>query len=112
MDEMAELQALAGRAVAAQFGTAADFIGRIEPGAALAMTGEACADLNMLLLGPTPRAQGVLEEAVALASARTLPLVAFVAPPVAVALREAAQWLGLREVGQAPLMVFKPDGPV
>jgi GNAT superfamily N-acetyltransferase len=111
-EEMAELEAFAVRAVAAQFGPAPGFVGRIEPGAGLALTGEAAADFNMLVLGQTPRAQGVLEEAVALASARRLPMVAFVAPPLAVALGEAATWLGLKAAGSAPLMAFEPEGPI
>lgn len=111
-DELDELQTLAGRAVIAQFSAAPGFVGRIEPGAALAFSGEACADLNLLLLGKTPRAQNVLEEAVGLASARKLPMVAFVQPQIAAQLREAALWLGLAQVGTTPLMVFHPRGPV
>jgi predicted N-acetyltransferase YhbS len=110
--EMDDLETLAGRAVAAQFGPAPGFVGRIEPGASLALTGEDSADLNMLILGQTPRAQAVLEEATTLASGRRLPMVAFVAPQVAAPLREAASWLGLAVAGSAPLMVFEPAGPV
>jgi GNAT superfamily N-acetyltransferase len=111
-DETAALFRLAGRDVAALFGGAPRFQARLEPDAALLLSGEPAIDLNMLLIGPSPRASAFLAEAVEVARASGLPMVALAAPQAADRLAPVAAGLGLEAAGTLPLMVLRADGPV
>jgi GNAT superfamily N-acetyltransferase len=111
-DEVRELHRLAMRDVGAMFARAPGFHAWIEPDAAFLVSGEPVIDLNMLLIGPTPRAVAVLETAHETAVARGLPFVAFVAPAAADAVAPTAARLGLASAGTVPMMVFRADGPL
>lgn len=111
-DEVRELHRLAMRDVGATFGRAPGFHAWIEPDAAFLVSGEPVIDLNMLLIGPTPRAGAVLEAAHETAKARGLPFMAFVAPAAADAVALTAARIGLASAGTAPMMVFRADGPL
>lgn len=111
-DEVRELHRLAMRDVGAMFALAPGFHAWIEPDAAFLVSGEPVIDLNMLLIGPTPRASAVLEAAHETAKARGLPFVAYVAPAAADAVAPTATRLGLASAGAAPMMVFRADGPL
>jgi GNAT superfamily N-acetyltransferase len=108
LDEVAELHGLAGRGLAAMFGGAESSEVWLTRAGVMALSGEAVADLNMLLLcQPPDEARRFLEEAMARADARGLPLVALMAPAVTAELASAAPWLGLTAAGTMPLMVLR-----
>jgi GNAT superfamily N-acetyltransferase len=107
MDEIADLHRLAGWAVAAVFdGPQAEI--RRTAGGTLALSGEAVADLNMLVLSaPSTAAARFLAETMALVDARDLPMLAMAPPDVGAALAPDAARLGLEAAGTIPLMVLR-----
>lgn len=110
LDEVLELHRLSGRALASVFGEATGAEIWLTPGCALALSGEAGADFNMLLLGPPAAdAAAFLAEALARVDQRKLELLALAAPSVADALAPTAERAGLISAGTVPLMVLR-DG--
>jgi GNAT superfamily N-acetyltransferase len=112
MDETLELNRLAGRAVAAIIAGSPGREVRLTPNCALALSGEAVADLNMLLIGPDAEAERFLGDAMARVAERTLPLLVLMTPHVAGALTPVAQRLGLTPAGAIPLMRLRAETPV
>jgi GNAT superfamily N-acetyltransferase len=111
-DETAAPFRLACRDVAGLFSGAPHFQARLEPDAALLLSGEGAIDLNMLMIGASPRATAFLAEAVDVARASGLPMVALVAPQAADQIAPVAAGLGLESAGTLPLMVLRADRPV
>jgi GNAT superfamily N-acetyltransferase len=111
-DEASELFRLVGQAGLAMFCGAPGLEVRLTHDSALMLSGEPVADLNMLLIGPDPDAERILEEGHALAAARDLPLLTLSTPGVGDRLTPRAGALGLAPGGEAPLMVLRQNTPI
>ena len=111
-DEVRTLHRLAMRDVGAMFGQAPGFHAWIEPDAAFLVSGEPIIDLNMLLIGPTPRAAAVLEAAHDTAEARGLPFIVLATPDGTLALETAAARIGMASAGTMPMMVFRAEDSI
>jgi GNAT superfamily N-acetyltransferase len=112
MDEVAELNRLSGRAFAAMTAESPGFEARLTRDCAMGLSGEAVADLNMLIVGPDPEAATFLADAVARATARELPFLVAMTPHVAAELAPLAERLGLVAAGTLPLMVLRDAAAV
>jgi GNAT superfamily N-acetyltransferase len=76
------------------------------------MSGEKVPDLNLLLVGPGAEPERFLDEAIAMALRRRLPLVAAFTPHVAEKLVASADQLGLTPAGVLPMMVLRATAPL
>lgn len=78
----------------------------------LALSGEPCADLNMLVIGACRDARQRLEEASLLVARRNLPLLGLFVPDIDERLASRALELGFARAGQVPLMHLPEDADV
>ncbi len=109
--EIDELVALSVRAIPQLL--APGRYSRSGDGWVLALSGEAAADLNMLVIGSAANPEQVLRDADAVTTGRELPLLALFLPACAAALHPVAKGLGLTYGGAFPLMSLteaKPSG--
>jgi len=107
MDETEELIRLCGRASVAMMSDVLGFELHMTRNCVLGLSGEALADFNMLMIGPSPDAEVFLTQSMARVTERELPLLAMMSPDVARTLAPVATRLGLTAAGAAPLMVLR-----
>ncbi|HEY2346167.1 MAG TPA: GNAT family N-acetyltransferase [Xanthomonadaceae bacterium] len=79
-------------------------LARIRGAKTIAFSGMPAADLNMLFVGEAADAPRFLEEGMALARERGLPILVLLFEPVATALQPMVSAAGLAHAGQVPLM--------
>jgi GNAT superfamily N-acetyltransferase len=106
VDEIAELNRLSCRGVAATIGGTPALI-RVEDDWALVLSGEAQADLNLLIVGDVADPETVLEQGLAEARARGLPLLAAFTQASAKRVAPLARRRKLKPGGEVPLMVLR-----
>ncbi len=106
-----EIHRLTGQALALLFRCAPAFLSRLEPDFALILSGEACADLNYLMVGPRA-GSAQLRQRVELARLRSLPLLTFLAPPRVEGIEEEVRGLGMSFAGNVPMMARQVCEPL
>ena len=104
MTEASRLTRLTGEALALCYRGATGYEAILRPTEALVLSGAPHADFNYAVIDASPRAETVLREFAAIASARKLPLIVMAVSAVAERLRPVAAALGLQDGGTFPLM--------
>ena len=107
MDEIRELNRLAGRAFGVLSAEAPGLELRLTRDCAMGLSGEPVLDFNMVFLGPDDDAAGFLHASVARAGERKLPMLVLTTPHVAADIAPVAERLGLEAAGTVPLMVLR-----
>jgi GNAT superfamily N-acetyltransferase len=105
-----ELWRFVGEGLALVLRGAPNYTARLTPDAALALSGEAVADLNYAVIGPGADPEARLREFAEAISADGLPIVFVLPSAMAEQLAKSAQEAGLRHVGSMPLMIH--DAPL
>lgn len=105
MDVVAEINRLSGEALALSYRAAPGYLAHLRRNSALVLSGEPCADLNYLLIGPEPDPVATLREAMRVVRQRAVPVLAMLTPHVAPLLGDEARRQGLHAAGEMPIMV-------
>jgi GNAT superfamily N-acetyltransferase len=108
--EVNDLWRLVGEGLALVLRGAPKYAARLTPDAALALSGEAVADLNYAVIGSGLDPEARLREFSQAISADQLPIVVLLAAEVTQQLTQPAQAAGFRHVGSMPLMLH--DAPL
>lgn len=111
-DELRELLQLTGWAAATMMGASPQGEALVTPSGAMALCGEACADLNMIVVQAAPDPAALLGRALDRIGERNLPCIAFVDPRAVDAIASRAQAAGLEFAGEIPLMACDPETSV
>ena len=101
---------LSGEALALCFRAAPNYEARLTQHASLILSGEPVADLNFAILDAGSQAEDRLREFGQVLQARNIPAIAFLTDDVSDQLAPVARDLGLKGVGHAPIMMYRPDG--
>jgi len=101
-----DLWRLVGEGLALCLRGAPSYAARLTPDAALAISGEAVADLNYAVIGGGTAPEARLQEFSQVISAHHLPIVILLASDVAQQISQNAQDAGFRHVGSMPLMTY------
>jgi GNAT superfamily N-acetyltransferase len=102
-----DLWRLVGDGLALCMRGARNYAARLTPDAALALSGEAVADLNYAVIGSGPAPEARLREFSHAITTDRLPIVLILAPEVTQPLASLAQDMGFRHVGSMPLMIHE-----